>query len=71
MLLSIGSLLTVGFVLDEHTENQYWILLMPITWVVLLIVGICLFLGWGFSKTIAPFNDWLDSKNKEDDTGNV
>ena len=62
--LIIGSIISLGFLIDKDSDGHYWILFMPLIWVlfILSMVGI----GIGFS--ISYFNSWLDEKfNKEKD----
>lgn len=61
--LLIGSIIAFVLALDFALENQFWILIMPITWILFIILGII----WGavgfYHKVIRPLNQWLD-RNK-------
>jgi hypothetical protein len=65
VLLSFGSLLTLGIMIDgDDSKHHLWMILMPITWLLIflsLIIGLFYFF---YLKVIIPFNDWL---NKEKD----
>ena len=64
VLLVIGSILAIGFTIDEDDLSEHpWVLFMPITWCVILF-GLAI---WGtiylYSISIARFNRWLDGEN--------
>jgi hypothetical protein len=65
ILISLGSLLTLGIMIDgDDSKHHLWIILMPVTWLLifLMLIGGLFFLL--YLKVITPFNDWL---NKEKD----
>jgi hypothetical protein len=64
--LLLGSIIDLGFLIDNDRDgdSHYWIMLMPLTWVLFIISLIAI--GVGFS--ISYFNSWLDKIfNKEKD----
>jgi hypothetical protein len=58
----IGSLYTIIELLDiESKHGRIWQLLMPITWLVLIVGFSYVGFVWVFEKTIGRFNNYLDN----------
>jgi hypothetical protein len=58
--LFIGSFLTFGLAIDGSTDNHLWMILMPITWGCMLLVGVGFLIYFIYKNTIEKFNNWLD-----------
>lgn len=56
--LLLGSIITIGIVMDNYTDRHYWIMLMPIFWLFALIVIV----GMSIAYIISKFNDLIDKK---------
>lgn len=56
--LLLGSIITIGLVIDNYTDRHYWIMLMPIFWILFLLVIV----GIGIAYTISKFDDLIDKK---------
>jgi hypothetical protein len=58
----VGSLYTIIELLDIDSERgRLWQLLMPITWLILIVGFSYIGLVWVFEKTIGRFNNYLDN----------
>lgn len=68
VVLAFGSLLAWAVIVDNNnTEDHLWIWFTPFMWVISLIALIVLFGMFISSKTIAPFNEWLDKKKGDEE----
>lgn len=61
LLLIVGSLITLFLLISEiDIRDHYWILLMPVIWVISIIAALSAFsLKW-----IRRFNSWMDRKDE-------
>lgn len=65
ILSCIGSVMLLATLCDGNDEDLYWAPLTFLFWVAIIIVNIGLGIYWCYSKTIKPFNDWLNDPHKK------
>ena len=65
IIWGFGSLLAVGVMFDEKTDDHIWIWLMPITWVLMIFGGILMGIIWCYEHSIGKLNSWLDKDKKK------
>jgi hypothetical protein len=61
----IGSILSLGIMMDGDSDQHYWIMFMPLFW----ILSIVALAGIGIEFSISRFNSWLDYKFKRKEDG--
>lgn len=63
LLWFIGGLLTIGTVADDMGDDEpvLWMLLTPLPYITISIVGIGFFIVWIYKNTIVRFNNYLNS----------
>lgn len=61
VVLLFGSFFVMAFALDDDDNVPVlWMFLMPITWAILIMMGIILGITWIYEKSIVKFNNWLN-----------
>ena len=58
--LIFGSIFTIGLVAEDEVDNNFWIILMPITWVLGIVGGIIILSAFLYKNIVEKFNNWID-----------
>lgn len=65
ILSCIGSVMLLATLCDGNDEDLYWAPLTFLFWLAIIIVNIGLGIYWVYSKTIEPFNQWLNDPHQK------
>lgn len=63
IVLSVGSLLCLAFwaQLNKEGDPVLWTFFMPITWVMIFVSLLIVFVEWVYDKTVRPFNKFINN----------